>query len=189
MPLLTDTRVTSPFGMRIHPVTKLENFHTGVDLKADHVPFYAWGTGVVIYVGQNDIRGKYLVMQHNDETFTYYLHISGVNVAVGQKVKRMGRLGVTGATGRVTAPHLHFEIRYRGEAVDPMIFSPISETEVTIDGTPYKAFYHNNEEQVYVEVREFAKRLGATTKWEPNKTTVTSMVLQDMEKLLAKYKK
>ena len=188
MPLLTETRVTSPFGMRIHPVTKLKSFHTGVDLRANHIPFYAYDKGIVIYTGGNDIRGKYVVVKHSDVLYTYYLHLSAILVKQGEVVHRKQQLGVTGATGRVSGPHLHFEIRLRGEAVDPMIFSPISETQVKIDGKPYKAFYHHEDQLAYVEVREFAKKLGAKTEWTPKGSTVTSEILEDFEQLLEKYK-
>lgn len=189
MPLLTETRVLSPFGMRVHPVTKEDSMHTGVDLYAHFVPVYSYDEGVIARTGQTDTMGKYICVAHGADLHTWYLHLSEIFVEKGEYVGRQWLLGRTGDTGRVTGAHLHFEIRYRGEAVDPMIFSPISTAEVTVDGIPYRAVYNHKDELMYVEVREFAKALGGKTKWTPQLTEVEPVLRNEIEKVINKYKK
>jgi murein DD-endopeptidase MepM/ murein hydrolase activator NlpD len=75
----------------------------------------------VVFTGVNGGYGNLIVIAHGNGYTTYYGHLSKIYVKVGQKVHRgAGIIGRVGATGRVTGPHLHFEIRKKGKAVDPL---------------------------------------------------------------------
>jgi len=100
--------LTSKFGYRKHPILGIWAMHEGVDLVVDvGTPVYATGDGVVSYVGY---RGRYGLLVEIDHGFGYvtlYAHLSKAFVREGQKVKRGDRIALSGATGLVTAPHLH----------------------------------------------------------------------------------
>jgi murein DD-endopeptidase MepM/ murein hydrolase activator NlpD len=115
-------RISSRFGSRMHPVTKIKRFHEGLDLaKSWGTPVYPSRSGVVIEAGWHGGYGQLIVLRHSDGFTTRYGHLSKINVKVGQTVQR-GRtmIGRVGSTGLSTGPHLHFEVRDRaGRAVNP----------------------------------------------------------------------
>lgn len=115
-------RISSRFGSRLHPVTKVRRFHEGLDLpKPWGTPVYPSRSGVVIEAGWRGGYGQIVVIRHSDGYTTRYGHLSKINVKVGQAVQR-GRtmIGRVGSTGLSTGPHLHFEVRDRaGRAVNP----------------------------------------------------------------------
>ena len=116
--------VTSPFGIRLHPVKGVMREHTGVDLAAGlGTPVTAAADGTVEVVGY-DKRGygRYVVVQHDAEFSTWYAHLSAVakSVKVGVPLIVGQVLGSVGRTGDATGPHLHFEVRYREIPTDPM---------------------------------------------------------------------
>jgi murein DD-endopeptidase MepM/ murein hydrolase activator NlpD len=119
-------RVSSAFGFRTHPVTgQKEKFHNGVDLAAPTgTPVYTIATGKVTFAGMDSrgINGNWIKVDHGDGYSSAYLHLSAINVAVGQTVAAGTRLGAVGATGRVTGPHLHFILYQNGTEVDPMLY-------------------------------------------------------------------
>jgi peptidoglycan hydrolase-like protein with peptidoglycan-binding domain len=95
-------------------------FHTGLDLPASYgTPVGAAGPGVVTFAGWLDGYGQLVVVQHVLGVATYYGHLSRIAVAVGERVGTGQLLGRVGMTGDATGPHLHFEVRVRGAAVDP----------------------------------------------------------------------
>lgn len=104
--------ITSGFGMRRHPVTGELKLHAGIDFgAATGTPVVAARDGeVVIATLGHATAGNYVVVQHADRTRSRYLHLSRIDVKVGDKVSGGQTLGLSGATGRVTGPHLHFEI-------------------------------------------------------------------------------
>lgn len=115
-------RISSRFGSRMHPVTKVKRFHEGLDLaKPWGTPVYPSRSGVVIEAGWHGGYGQIIVIRHSDGFTTRYGHLSKINVKLGQTVQR-GRtmIGRVGSTGLSTGPHLHFEVRDRaGRAVNP----------------------------------------------------------------------
>ncbi|HJT25748.1 MAG TPA: peptidoglycan DD-metalloendopeptidase family protein [bacterium] len=117
-------KINSPFGVRIDPLTGDARHHGGVDLKAKYGdPVYAAASGKVVFTGVSGGYGNLIVIAHGKGLQTYYGHLSKINVKVGQKVHRgAGIIGRVGATGRVTGPHLHFEIRKNGKAQDPLLY-------------------------------------------------------------------
>lgn len=115
------TYITSKFGNRIHPITQVLKYHAGVDIGAasgDTVSAAAGGT--VTIAEYSSSYGNYVVIYHSDGTTTLYAHMSSIAVSVGQTVSRGTTVGYVGATGNVTGPHLHFEVRVNGACVDPL---------------------------------------------------------------------
>lgn len=116
-----DARLTSSYGMRDHPVTGGRRAHKGVDLaQPTGTPIYATADGVVSKASWYGSYGLYVSLEHGGEIQTRYAHMSRLNVADGQRVKKGDVIGFVGSTGRSTGPHLHYEVRVRGDAVNPV---------------------------------------------------------------------
>ncbi|MGR5346113.1 peptidoglycan DD-metalloendopeptidase family protein [Vibrio mediterranei] len=115
-------RVTSGFNPnRKHPVTGRVAPHNGTDFGVrTGTNVYTTGDGVVSMVRNHPYAGKYVVIDHGGPYKTRYLHLSKILVRKGQKVTRGTRVGLSGATGRVTGPHLHYELISRGRPVNAM---------------------------------------------------------------------
>jgi murein DD-endopeptidase MepM/ murein hydrolase activator NlpD len=117
---LQQVRVTSPFGQRG------KEFHEGIDLKAQQgTPVLAAQEGTVIYAGSK-IRGygKMIVIRHLRQFSTIYAHCSQLLVRTGQYVRQGQKISITGKTGHVTGPHLHFEVRDGLAALNPLDLLP-----------------------------------------------------------------
>ena len=113
--------ITSPFGMRVDPVTGEYSLHSGVDIGADYgVPIQAAADGNVIYAGWYGGYGYAIIIDHGGGYSTLYAHCSSMYVGVNQPVRRGQVIGAVGATGWATGPHLHFEIRINGKPIDPL---------------------------------------------------------------------
>ena len=112
--------VTSPFGRRFHPVLKRYIQHAGIDMRARYVPLMASREGTVVFAGYMTGYGKVIKINHGSGYETRSAHLEKMYVKVGDKVKSGQVIGQTGMTGRVTGPHLHFEIRKNGKANNPM---------------------------------------------------------------------
>lgn len=114
-------RVTSGFGSRFHPILKKRRLHAGVDFGAPSgAPIWAAQTGVVIAAQRMRGYGNVVIIDHGGGISTTYGHCSRIFVSKGQKVSRGQRIASVGATGLATGPHLHFEVRVNGKAVNPM---------------------------------------------------------------------
>lgn len=115
--------VTSPYGARIHPIAGEPRFHAGVDLEAplEH-PVRAAEAGVVVFSGWNGAHGQQVELQHDAHWTTRYSHLDALVVKPGARVQRGELLGLAGETGLATGPHLHFELRRDGDALDPEAF-------------------------------------------------------------------
>ena len=114
-------RQTSNFGMRWHPVLGGHRAHKGVDLSAPTgTPVYATADGVVGRADWFSSYGLYVAVEHGGALETRYGHLSRLNVAAGQAVHKGDLIGYVGSTGRSTGPHLHYEVRIAGEAVNPV---------------------------------------------------------------------
>src|SRR5215469_9037863 len=114
-------RLLSGFGARSDPFSGGEGaFHTGVDLQASMgTPVHAAADGVVYQAEYMSRYGNLVVIDHSNGMRTYYAHLSRFNVVPGQEIRRGEILAYSGATGAVTAPHLHFEVRMGGSPVNP----------------------------------------------------------------------
>ncbi|PTQ51901.1 MAG: peptidase M23B [Hydrogenibacillus schlegelii] len=112
--------ITSPFGVRIHPILGEKKFHKGIDIGASlGTPVVAVRDGVVTYRGWNGGYGQLVVLKHEGGLETYYAHLSRIDVGLGQKVSAGEQIGLIGDTGLATGPHLHFEVRADGSPIDP----------------------------------------------------------------------
>ena len=109
-----------PVGDRFGP--RDAGFHPGIDIPAPTgAPVHASAAGVVVSTGfAGDGYGKRVVLDHGGGLTTISAHLSAVEVAVGQQVAAEEEVGLVGASGEATGPHLHFEVRLRGAAVDPL---------------------------------------------------------------------
>jgi murein DD-endopeptidase MepM/ murein hydrolase activator NlpD len=113
--------ITSPFGYRIHPIYGTSRFHAGLDFGVGYgVPIQAADNGVVIEAGWVGGYGNTIILDHGSGWTTLYGHASSLNVTAGQTVRRGQTVSFVGSTGNSTGPHLHFEVRYQGNPVDPL---------------------------------------------------------------------
>lgn len=118
---INGARLTSNFGMRRHPILGYSLMHRGSDFGAAvGTPIMAAGDGVIEKREKNGAYGNYVRVRHNGDYSTAYAHLSRYgDVAVGKRVRQGQIIGYVGATGRVTGPHLHFEVLLRGKQVNP----------------------------------------------------------------------
>ena len=115
--------LTSSFGSRKHPVLKKVLNHAGVDLKAKTgTKVVSARDGVVSFAGRASGYGKLVIIKHSDGYETRYAHLSQIDVKKGQKVSQNQHIALSGATGRVSGPHLHFEIRKNGKIENPLAY-------------------------------------------------------------------
>jgi murein DD-endopeptidase MepM/ murein hydrolase activator NlpD len=123
MPLKNTLKVTSGYGIRRDPFRHTIAMHAGVDFKSEvNSPVYATAEGKISAAGWEGAYGRMVEILHDNGVATRYAHLSSIAVAVGEKVKRGDMVGRLGNTGRSTGPHLHYETRVRGRAVDPVRF-------------------------------------------------------------------
>jgi murein DD-endopeptidase MepM/ murein hydrolase activator NlpD len=115
-----DGRLMSSYGQRTDPFSGEGAIHTGVDISAPiGTPAHATGDGVVEFAGRFAGYGRLVIIDHGDGFETYYAHLSRFDVLAGQEIRRGETLGAVGNSGRVTAPHLHYEVRVRHTPVNP----------------------------------------------------------------------
>lgn len=111
---------SSGFGYRVHPIQNEVKFHYGTDFAAnagENVTAFADGT--VLFAGSSDSFGNYITIDHGDGWTTLYAHCSYLYAHAGQTVTAGEKIALVGATGHVTGPHLHFELRHNGIYLNP----------------------------------------------------------------------
>jgi murein DD-endopeptidase MepM/ murein hydrolase activator NlpD len=122
-PVAGEVDMSSPFGMRLDPFLGRPAIHTGIDLRGETgEPVHATATGRVSIAGREGGYGNMVEVNHGNGVATRYGHLSEIDVKVGQTVRIGEIIGRIGSTGRSTGPHLHYETRINGEAVDPQKF-------------------------------------------------------------------
>ncbi|MBZ9760846.1 M23 family metallopeptidase [Mesorhizobium sp. CA8] len=115
--------VTSPFGVRTDPILGSAALHTGMDFRAPiGMPAKVTAAGTVTRAGWAGGYGRMVEVDHGNGFATRYGHLSEIDVSVGQKLVAGDVIGKTGSSGRSTGPHLHYEVRHDGEAIDPLRF-------------------------------------------------------------------
>ncbi len=113
-------RMSSGFGMRIHPILGYSRFHRGVDYAAvQGTPVYAVSDGLIAFAGRYAGFGNHIRISHSSTLGTSYSHLSRIAVAPGSRVAQGQLIGYVGTTGMSTGPHLHFEVYKDGQAVNP----------------------------------------------------------------------
>jgi murein DD-endopeptidase MepM/ murein hydrolase activator NlpD len=130
-PMNTDPstyRMTSPFGLRADPILGIGKRHTGMDFACPPGnPVYATGDGTVSLVKhERGGYGNHIEVDHGFGYVTRYAHLSRTDVEVGQKVSRGDCLGPSGRSGRITGPHLHYEVIYRKNYVNPALYMDLT---------------------------------------------------------------
>jgi murein DD-endopeptidase MepM/ murein hydrolase activator NlpD len=119
-PVIGDIDESSPFGIRTDPFVHEAAMHTGIDFRGDTGdPIRATAAGTVTIAGPSGGYGKMVEIDHGHGLATRYGHLSEIDVAIGDTVRAGAIVGKLGSTGRSTGPHLHYEVRVKGEAVDP----------------------------------------------------------------------
>jgi murein DD-endopeptidase MepM/ murein hydrolase activator NlpD len=122
-----DARITSTFGSGREFNGQIQSRHTGTDLAgAVGAPVRAAARGVVALVDTFYLAGRVIYIDHGEGLVTAYFHLSRQDVTVGDTVEAGQQIGLVGATGRVTGPHLHWVVRYGAISVDPLSFLAIA---------------------------------------------------------------
>ena len=125
---VNNVALTSSYGMRTHPVIGGRRAHKGVDLGAPTgTPIYATADGVVRKAEWFSSYGLFVQLEHGASLETRYGHMSRLNVFNGQQVRKGDLIGYVGSTGRSTGPHLHYEVRIGGVAVNPIPYMQADE--------------------------------------------------------------
>ncbi|MEL6674032.1 MAG: M23 family metallopeptidase [Bacteroidota bacterium] len=113
----------SVFGMRKHPILKVDRMHKGIDFGAPAgTPVLATATGRIsraTFKSDSSSYGKHIIIEHDEEYSSLYAHLSGLVVKQGQIVEEGDTIGFVGSTGMSTNPHLHYEVIFDGRRVDP----------------------------------------------------------------------
>lgn len=127
------SRISSPFGWRKHPILGYTLLHKGVDFAGPvGSKIYASGDGVIVKEYKSASYGNYIKVKHNDHLSSAYAHMRGFakGTYVGKRVKQWETIGYIGATGRVTGPHLHYEVLVNNKAVNPLTVRMPSNTKL-----------------------------------------------------------
>jgi murein DD-endopeptidase MepM/ murein hydrolase activator NlpD len=122
-PVTGEIDISSPFGVRMDPFLHIPAMHTGIDFRGDvGEAVHATAAGTVTSAGWSGGYGKMVEIDHGNGLSTRYAHLSEIDVRVGDDVRIGQVVGRMGSSGRSTGPHLHYETRVNGEAVDPQKF-------------------------------------------------------------------
>ncbi|MWV44541.1 peptidoglycan DD-metalloendopeptidase family protein [Paenibacillus sp. HJL G12] len=117
----TSTVMTSSFGYRTDPFTGKAAFHAGIDIAGENGgPVYAAGAGKVVTAEESGARGRYVIIEHPNGLQTWYMHLSKIQVDVGDSVDKGEQIALLGSTGRSTGPHLHFQVVKKDKPVNPL---------------------------------------------------------------------
>ncbi|WP_188911762.1 M23 family metallopeptidase [Salinarimonas ramus] len=134
-PVDGDIAITSRFGVRSDPFTRRPAFHSGIDFRArTGEPVYATAAGRVISAGRAGGYGRMVEIDHGNGLTTRFAHLSAISVADGAEVAAGDLIGRAGSSGRSTGPHLHYETRLDGRAVDPHRFLRAAEVLAELKG-------------------------------------------------------
>ena len=150
------SRITSGFQMRFHPILNIWKAHLGVDYAANTgTPVRSVGDGTIEFAGVQTGFGNVVIIQHSNHYETVYAHLSRINVRQGQPIKQGDNVGLVGATGWATGPHLHFEFRVNGVHQDPTTIARKSETQPI--ASAYRPLFNQTAEQVRAQLTAAAQ--------------------------------
>ncbi len=123
-------RASSGYGMRNDPINHTASLHPGFDLAATTgTPVGAAAGGKVVHAGPAGTYGNLVTVRHGNGYETRYAHLSAVTVKQGDEVVPGQQIGAVGSTGHSTGPHLHFEVRHEGKAIDPAPLLPLKRSD------------------------------------------------------------
>lgn len=115
--------ITSNFGNRLHPITKVYKFHAGVDLRSEYATIiYATADGTVIFAGKKGGYGKCVIIEHKFGFSTLYGHLTAYYTKIGKVVNKGDAIGFLGSTGKSTGNHLHYEVIKNSIKINPIDF-------------------------------------------------------------------
>lgn len=118
-----NSKITSPYGVARLFNKSLKSYHSGTDFRAKiGTPIIASNDGEIVLVKNRYYAGNSVIISHGEGIYTGYYHLSKFKVKVGQKVKKGDIIGLSGKTGRITGPHLHFNMYVNGVGTDPLQF-------------------------------------------------------------------
>lgn len=127
-------RISSDFGIRKDPITGKSQHHSGVDIAAtEGAEVRTIGAGIVAFAGEYAHYGKLVTVLHGKRTASLYGHLKDIKVAIGTLVSDGEAIGTVGSTGRVTGPHLHFEVRKDGNPTNPTEILKSLNAKINID--------------------------------------------------------
>lgn len=119
-PIKKPLRISSGFGMRRHPIRKVRQFHTGIDIpQTKGTPVYVTGNGIVKQKGYNSGYGYYIEVAHAGGFSSFYAHLSKILVNVGDRIYITEQIACVGNTGISTGSHLHYEVRKDNRYLNP----------------------------------------------------------------------
>lgn len=118
-PLRNSLTITSDYGTRVHPILKKRHFHYGIDLRGKYKNVYSVLPGIVSKVGYDKKLGIFVEVSHDNGLKTIYGHLSKFFVLEETIINMNKPIGVTGSTGRSTAPHLHFAVKFKNKFINP----------------------------------------------------------------------
>ncbi len=115
--------ITSKFGNRVHPVTKVKSLHRGIDLRAKkRSEVMATADGIVRTAEYSKLNGNHVIIRHNFGFESYFAHLHKMKVKPGDAILKGDVVGLSGNSGQSAGPHLHYEIRYLGKSINPIDF-------------------------------------------------------------------
>ncbi len=124
-PLTDNYELTSDYGHRIHPISKKEVLHRGIDWKAPlGTPVLAAGNGIVLEAGNKEKYGNCIIIVHDEIYQTLYAHLENIDVAVGEEITAGQQIGSVGNSGLSLGTHLHYEVIKNGVPVNPADYLP-----------------------------------------------------------------
>lgn len=113
--------VTSDYGYRKDPITRVRRFHYGIDIANEAgTPIRSPWSGKVVRVSTSRYKGRFVTVQSGPYRLSFF-HLQEVSVSKGDQVKSGDQVGSMGSSGRATGPHVHLEMRYNGKTRDPAI--------------------------------------------------------------------
>jgi len=119
-PIAGEYRISSNYGYRTDPFNRKRAFHKGIDIPVPkNTPVYASKEGIVDFAGRDRYNGKFIRITHDNNYQTIYGHLSQIKVKKGKMIKKGDVIGYSGNTGRSTGPHLHYQVNYKGDSVNP----------------------------------------------------------------------
>ena len=119
---LNHIKVNSPFGMRLHPIDKIDKMHYGIDLKAESEEVYAMMDGEIIKVGYDKTSGHYITIKHKGNLTVSYCHLARPLVTKGLQVTAGEVVAISGNSGKSTNFHLHITVKQNGKDQNPFLF-------------------------------------------------------------------
>lgn len=135
-------RISSPYGMREHPVLGFMKLHRGTDFAAPTgTPIFASGDAVVEFAGLKGPNGNFVKLRHDNGWETLYLHMNRIlpGIIAGARIVQGRQIGEVGTTGRSTGPHLHYEVHIDGQPTDPLALQ-MGKSSEALTGAALKAF-------------------------------------------------